>query len=512
MKSKKCFSKCRQLPEDNCKEKTRLCQFTKGNRKYCRMSKFYKLNKNCEMVKKTKKITKKEASSKIRNFILNKTKKYKEHQNEKTIASKKIAKFMIKTGNKRRAHFLKTICSDSGACLSFGTEVKTINKFFNHFVNFEYAVSPIKRIGSVSSNGFVKEIVYSREGYDSYAVLKSSTQVFSDNLMYEYEVGLFINKQNKIFPCFLETYGLFYYKDKPSWKHAKDVNTINVDVLQNSLELIPIDYSTGCLNSKYLAVLMQHIQRPITLDDFISDVLRETDTMNQQKLINFDLLYILYQIYMPLATLKNEFTHYDLHLDNVLLYEPVVGEYITYNYHLNNGTIVKFYSKYIVKIIDYGRAYFKDGTHNSKKIYDDICKKTECNPNCGEKVGFINLAPEIPPGSFYYISSQVKNETADLRLINSLVNYFSRHTNSFPKFNSLLNKIVYNDPMGSEEVVSSGLPSKINNVSDVYKELEEIVTDPTYVLQNDRDFAYYDSLGNFHIYQDGRPMNFIEVR
>ena len=69
MKKTKCFSKCRQLPENSCKEKTRLCQFTKGNRKYCRISKFYKLDKNCNMTKKTKKITKSEASLKIKKFF-----------------------------------------------------------------------------------------------------------------------------------------------------------------------------------------------------------------------------------------------------------------------------------------------------------------------------------------------------------------------------------------------------------------------------------------------------------
>ena len=514
MKKIKCFSKCRQLPEDSCKEKTRLCQFTKGNRKYCRISKFYKLDKNCNMIKKTKKVTKAEASLKIKKFLLNKTRKHKEQkikEHQKKAASKKISKFMIKTGNKRKAHFLKTICFDSGACLTFGTEINNINKFFNYFVNFEYAVSPIKKIGAVSANGFVTEIKYSREGYDAYAVLKSSIEPDSDNLMYEYEVGLFINKQNKIFPCFLQTYGLFYYKDEASWKQVKGINIAGVKLIENSLEVIPIDYSIGCTKSKYLAVLIQHIQKPVSLYDFLSNVLKEPDDIEQTTLINFDLLYILYQIYMPLATLKDVFTHYDLHLNNVLIYEPGYDEYITYHYHLNDGTIVKFHSKYIVKIIDYGRAYFKDGTHNSKKVYDNICKITECDPNCGEDVGFSILGPEIPPGSFSYVSSQVKNESADLFLINSLVQIFLYHKNTFSKFNSILNKIWFKGKHGTKEVRTSGLPHRINNVSDVCESLQEIITEPSHILQNERDFAYYDPLGDFHIYQDGRPMNFIKA-
>lgn len=59
---------------------------------------------------------------------------------------------------------------------------------------------------------------------------------------------------------------------------------------------------------------------------------------------------------MPLATLANTFTHYDLHPSNVLLCEPVLGKY--YKYILNDRTVVEFKSKYIVKIIDYGRSFF----------------------------------------------------------------------------------------------------------------------------------------------------------
>lgn len=79
------------------------------------------------------------------------------------------------------------------------------------------------------------------------------------------------------------------------------------------------------------------------------------------------------------------------------------------------------------------------------------------------------------------------------------------------KFNSILNRILYKKPQGTKEVTKSGLPSRINNVSDVCKSLEEIITDSLYILRNESDFRYYDPLGDFHIYQDGRPMNFIKA-
>jgi len=178
---------------------------------------------------------------------------------------------MIKTGDKRRAVFLRTICADSGVCVAFGTEINKINKFFDNFSNFEYVVSPARTIGKESNNGFVKEIKYEREGYDAYAVLKSSSRKDADNLMYEYEVGQYINKQNTIFPCFLETYGVFLYKDDASWKHARDGDTIVPNVLKNSLQVLDeIDYSVGCLKSKYLAIMVQHIKNATTFDDFFT--------------------------------------------------------------------------------------------------------------------------------------------------------------------------------------------------------------------------------------------------
>jgi len=494
-KTKKCFSGCR------------------------------KFIKNRNILKKKKKITKK-------NTFNNKTKKHKTNTKNKLLqygssgteeehlyedrenALKKVGNFVLKNKSKLRTNYLKTICADSGACISFGTEVKKINELFDNFVNFNYAISPVKTIGIVSINGFVKEIKYSRNDYDSYAVLKScAASAEADNLMYEYEVGInFVNKQNKIFPCFLETYGLFAYKDNVSWTLSKNTKTMQISELKNCLQNLPnLDYSIGCPKSKYIALLIQHIKDAKTLDDFIQEISRVANVGEQLILINYDIPYLLYQVYMPLATLANEFTHYDLHTSNVLLYEPIKGAYMTYNYHLNSGKTVKFNSRYIAKIIDYGRSYYNNGTHNSKDTYKHICKIKECEPACGENFGFGILGPEIPPGSFSYISSQERNKSADLRLINLVKSEVLVIGNIYQKFTNILDKIVFKKAFGTKEIVKSGLPLKIKNVIDVCKELEEYISNPTYVIKNESYFSSMPKIGDFHIYQDGRAMNFIQV-
>jgi len=78
-----------------------------------------------------------------------------------------IQKFMIKHRHKIRFEYLKAICSDSGVCIAFGRESEKIKDFFNGFVNFDFIVKPIKKIGEPSTNGFVHEIKYEREGYKS---------------------------------------------------------------------------------------------------------------------------------------------------------------------------------------------------------------------------------------------------------------------------------------------------------------------------------------------------------
>ena len=234
--------------------------------------------------------------------------------------------------------------------------------------------------------------------------------------------------------------------------------------------------------------------------------------MEQYYLLNFELLHVLYQIYMPLSTLAKEFTHYDLHMDNVLLYEPIKNSYITYNYHLNSGVTVKFNSKYIAKIIDYGRSYYyEDINNNSKKTYDDICKIKKCDPNCGEDVGLSILGPEIPPGSFHYISSQVKNQSADLRLIKLVQDEILYHSNVQPDINTLLNIIKFTGTHGTKQVKKSGLPHRINNVKDVCEKIEELINKPLHISNDNSRFIHLTKIGDFHIYEDKRSMRFVKA-
>uniref|UniRef100_A0A6C0H3B4 Protein kinase domain-containing protein n=1 Tax=viral metagenome TaxID=1070528 RepID=A0A6C0H3B4_9ZZZZ len=474
----------------------------------------------------------------------------------------------------QRSIFLKTICFDSGVCLAFGNQTKLIRKHFNNFVDFKYVISPVKTIGIVSNNGFVKEITYEREGYRANAILKSTNKEDSDNLLFEYLVGQYINKQCLVFPCFIETYGWYVYNTSDDWAFMKGNKEVSDQRLKYSLEFGKSALQTyidskvqeggnicfedkryliadqrectetesllklACAKSNYLCILTQHIKNAKSLNSMIASSI-DVDFPY------YDLINVLYQIYMPLATLSETFTHYDFHLGNTLIYQPVIGKYIEYKYKLNDGTSVKFKCRYMVKIIDYGRSFFYDETiegisGSSKAIYESICKNIkECNAGgrygypvtyCGEDQGFSNFDTS-KYGIGYSINSGVRNITHDLLLLYRAKKLLKHPSLSHKIQNPLLQAIFDKSEYGNEILLEAeelatgeekyefgsvekydqnplidGMPERIDNVIDVHNALK------TQILKNQQENDDYHesmaSLGRLKIYESGKPMKF----
>jgi hypothetical protein len=237
-----------------------------------------------------------------------------------------------------------------------------------------------------------------------------------------YIVGQYINKQSLRFPCFVETYDWLTYKGRKELERVIKIFSLR-ELFKDSNQSF-IEFSTdfpgkrlfctdnkkdpddkrvcsdlelfltwSCIRAKYLTITIQYIKGA-----------KRLDTMLEKKgFIDDDLINVLYQIYMPLSTIANEFTHYDLHKGNVVIYEPKEGYYIDYTYILNDETTVEFKSRYIAKIIDYGRSFFddptkQDATGSSKSIKKIICENlnwcnsfdraTQTDFFCGEGHGY----------------------------------------------------------------------------------------------------------------------------
>lgn len=548
--TKKCFSNCRKRNQRDCNSVKRYskshCRYVTGNKyKYCRLGYNYKMDENCVPIIKTPTIKKKisikknpvhispELSSNKKNFLEQEEKPNKEQIEEfearvkksrasrkignlikknitKRRAMKKIGKFFKNVNpNKRRAYFLKSVCSDSGVCIAFGKEANTIKKHFKNFSDFNYLVGDAKTIGSVSNNGFVKELEYEHEGYKAFTILKTSAQDQADNLLYEAYVGNYLNRVGLQYPCFLETYGSYKYLNEAAFLRMKYNKKTPIEVLQAGLNEIKnietIEQIKEACQSPILshAIMIQHLKDAETLRSKLTDV----------NFLKDDLLYILFQVYIPLALLRNTFTHYDLHIDNILLYEPIKGSYIEYHYDIQ-GTILSFKSKYIAKIIDYGRCFFNDDENNtfsgsSSKIYKEICSVPSCVPKCGYNVGFgwLQHNPRSLPFT-HYISSQIPNRSHDLRALKLLSEMPSDQWKHIPKeLQNILKAVHYTGEYGTADS-ASGLPTKVKNVLDVLSVLL-IIQKKENVDKNNLVYEKLNKIGNLYIYSEpGKLMKY----
>jgi len=560
----RCFSKCRKQTKSECEGLTTCAYISGSKRKYCRLSRKYKMDEQCiphlrpiAVPKKRVRTTHKRTT----HFTISQeksksqTKKQRDNNNDddddnndkdklRVVAAKlklsrakhTVGKFMrAHNPHKRRARFLNSVCSDSGLCIAFGKENETIKKHFGGFIDPAYIVAPIKRIGAASANGFVNEITYNNAGYVAHTILKSSASKGSDNLLFEYLVGQYLNKKGRLFPCFLETYAWFTYLSNATWKHVKTTKNITANIfdptvalqLQNTDGLIndTTDLAVACTQSKHLAILIQHIKGSMSI----------SESMQKTSFVKHELLYVLYQIYMPLTAMATEFTHYDLHTGNVLLYEPSKTGYIEYHYHLpnTNDTIVSFKSQYIAKIIDYGRCFFVDKSlpssssssssnfgHTSKSIYQSICKTKECNPACGYDVGF-NWTQPIQNRSTYFISSVIRNASHDLRFVCELLNVYSHTINQHnDELFVLLKSVEYGVGITNEDsklygtkeqTVSKLKDKKIVNVIDMHSSLKDMILENASLRENNEYFASTQrvKLGDMHIYGDGRAIRYV---
>ena len=440
--------------------------------------------------------SRKKASRKVGNFML-------KHRNQihstfltKKRASRKVGNFMLKHRNKIRLTFLNTICSNSNLCIGFGKETKTIRKFFDDFdFNSNETTLKYRAIGmsNMNKNFNVLLFTFTKHGYEANAVFKTPRDVTCDNLAYEAMVGKFLNKQKLRFPCFLETYGLYfnYNRKEEAYyiKRPRDYKKIDI----NKEGLIK-----SCNDPLFVGLMIENINEAYTLDREITDrFLMFTKREIYLSFMNHELLYILYQIYAPLSILSDSFTHYDLNTNNVRLYIPEPKKHIEYHYHYPDR-VVKFNSKYIVKIIDYGRSYFKDDSgYNPSDIYKDLCEN--CS-DCGKNSGFDWLEPNTKTD---YNSPQKRNMSADLKLFISLQSYIKCYNDDIVE---LITSVEYKEKYGTPEITTKN-DKKICNVNDALRHIEKLMNKMYFKKGN--DLPLINKIGEMHIYSDGKPMIYI---
>ena len=390
----------------------------------------------------------------------------------------------------------KKLCSDTIKCFAIGIHSEFIKRYFNGFENFKLVVSPILKIGVESGNGFIQKIHYQKNNYNAYTILKSAVKSTSDNIYYEYLIGQKLNLYKKYFPTFIETYGLYRYQDKNIWdvsKHSHFLNKKQTESLFLNLKNISGNPETSlildsCENSKYIAIMLQYIET-IKIKNFFKD----------RFFIKYLILPIIFQIFATLYSLQNIFTHYDLHYENVLLYEVGQNAYIEYRYHIGEK-IIHFKSPYIVKIIDYGRSYFGIGN-----IRDELCRLCE---NCGEDVGYEYLFYQKNDPNIEYITPRFLNKSSDLRILYDMRRKVSEPT---PELKQMFN-IKFLNEYGTVEDLTSKM-GEIRNIMDAFETISKIMELPTVLSDNESSVKGMTKFGTLEIFTDmSREMRFIKAR
>ena len=430
-------------------------------------------------------------------------KKYKKSIRGGSCEAYKQVNMLNINNNKKTEYEIYTIllknCPELNDCKAFGINIKLINSFFKHFTTFEYLIGNITDIGD-GQNSIIKQLKYTRLILTTYAVFKSALSNTSDNLMYEYEVGKYINKQLIFFPCFIETYGLFKFNNNAAMETNKNKEILikSDNFKKNITHIEKIDYNIGCSIPENMSILLQHIDA-YTLQHFIS--VCKKDKEHFFHLIYYDIICILYQVLCPLSVLCETFTHNDLHIANILLYKIKNNFYIRYNYYLKDGSVITFKSQHIAKIIDYGRSFYVDGVNGTETTLQNIKKITKDNSN-------------LSYDSFKDCDRK-HNKTSDhIKIMAFFSLMFTDEIYTKKNLNAhvleIINKSIAQVSIGIN-VESNFFKYDINNIDDCCKALFE------YILTYNDNPLYTGHLksvniiGDLNVYCDGREMQFIKT-
>jgi hypothetical protein len=395
-------------------------------------------------------------------------------------------------------------CSAVDDCLIVGSHAKNINSFFEEMSSFKHVHGPIHKLKTQSSSGFIYVVPYKKGKYTTHAILKSAKKYKSDNLVYEYIVGhTYINHLVDKYPCFIYTYGLYYCNDEKDWASMNRSNELTVPQLKTMLSLqSAVNYHKACSHSKYISILIQGLYNSI----------RVADVLESSRFLNDNLAHVLFIVYHALSSLSTSFTHYDLHVENVLLVRPSSNKLIRYVYYVQEKPIV-FLCPYIPKIIDYGRSFFDNGAINSKTIYDKICSVSECK-ECGKHSGFSLFNSNM----FFTISVQQKNESHDLRLLYTIglemIPPLTKST-TFSELQKLMDKVKYGKGIRRSKKIYGTIEqtklnfdgSSIENVHDAYHQLMYLLMLPSSIEDN-KKYDGYAVEGTLHVFND-RPMIYV---
>ena len=309
----------------------------------------------------------------------------------------------------------------------------------------------VKSLGVLGANASVYKVTLPSK----IVILKTTVMRSNDNLSYEHEAGMWVNTLHN--DLFARTFG--FYSARVNLR-----NHVNLDFVRR---LKPVHtHSEQCEpnENKFLAV------------EYFDGIGADELIYNNVDQFVAHLPRALFQVYTELSKLKKQFTHYDLHLGNVM-----------YDENFNP------------KIIDFGRCHFPGATDVERRV----C--TVC-PVCGLENGTWFQANGKPASkkNDYYVNPAAPNQSHDLLYLFKLKEkYGDVIRNLNPALAGLLDKVVYEMPSGTPVLASDGV--HICNVTDAAKELGRILQSTNAVQKKERvSFSLMPQVPSKRVYVRGR--------
>ena len=357
----------------------------------------------------------------------------------------------------------KTACPIAGECNFFNQQ----EDFFSSWaMDIQKSnITGIRPIGKPSGNGFIREIQLTKEfhdgvqaaNYDNHVILKSNLEKDSDNLFYEWVVGLYLNGLMDRFPIFCKTYGLYEYR-------SEEDKALMLERPESGLAVIKrlnvVTEATGIVksiqNPELLCVVVQHVHKSVALFDLLeeynllnqtlldvslldianvnklSKLLRRNETevtlllpalntkplkkrIAEMLLLKREIVCALYQIYFVLDLMPG-FSHNDLHVGNVIL--TPAGENKHYEFYYNNQS---FHCKYAVKLIDYGRCSFTGSQSIKDKLEVFLREQVRglSEEDVSTQIEYIERKNGFP---WQYVGT-TECSSLDFRLLNTSIEY-----------------------------------------------------------------------------------------
>ena len=430
-------------------------------------------------------------------------------------------------------------------------------EYFENLRNYTLNMDKLD-VDGTSSNGYVYKLKYNvSDGTIYNVVFKSPQDGPSDNLVYEYLVGQCINEFCKFYPCFIKTYsiGRFISVDLHNelFRRIGQPNTTTFDKYIQLLDKHNIENMilTGCKSNQFLTLFTQYIPIKYSLKDYLKNYTYLPSGWKKWAIRNecidqlYELTTILHMIYQLLSSFADKFTHYDLHMENVVLTEVPDNRFIHVIFHYPDGRVLHYNMCYIPVIIDYGHCFvnckqMNESKPNSVEIMKIVCnndairnpKNPSCRHTCGNLSGY-HYSTNLDETSEFLLASVEnnfidytrKNISHDCRLMHEILYYFD--FNHLPKENFIVQNLVigifdnlakmYNrygtyEQLDDDSDGSDGdesLSKTINNVIAASDKLTEIISQPEFNIHIDSLLREKKLYGTLQIWTDlSRPFEF----